>query len=161
MPRSTRSRRLNTVGGSEGTIEIVGLADFNRALRNIDGGFAPQLKQANYDAAKALSDAAKAKARSMSHRTAAKAARSLRVSRSASYAAISAGGPRFPYFYGAEFGSKHYGQFQSWRGNQWNGWAGGPGYFLHPAIRKEGPKVLRDYMAKIDELTAQAFPDAA
>ena|ERR1700740_47836 len=143
--------------GSE-AIYIEGLSDFNRALRAVDAEYPKAMRRAGYGLARGLVLAARAQATGMSIRTGSKAARSLRAGTTASNAYVQGGGARYPYFYGAEFGSKRYGQFQSWRGNQWGGWDGGPGYFLHPAIRKQGPALLRVYMAELDRLTDQAFP---
>lgn len=159
MSRASRrsSGRGSTIQSNAG-IEIVGLTDFTRALKVACEQAPKAMKEANYEVADLLVKAAKARARNEPG-VAGKASRSLRASRTAAYASIRGGGGRYPYFYGAEFGSKRYGQFQSWRGNQWGGWNGGPGYFLHPAIRAEGPKAIEKYMEKIDALTAEAFPN--
>lgn len=146
-------------GGALVTIED--LNGFNRALRAVGNDYPKTLKKANYDLARGLVMAARRKASARPIGTAAKAAKSLRASRGANYAAVTGGGARYKYFFGAEFGSKRYKRFEAWRGNQWGGWAGGPGYFLHPSIRDDGPRLLESYYETLDELTAQAFPDAA
>ncbi len=148
-------RKAATFSG--GSIQIEGLRDFNRALKQVSDQYPKQVKDANYDLAREV--ATRAKTRAMGEGgSARKAAASLRASRSANASAVSGGGPRYPYFWGAEFGSKRYGQFKAWRGNQWGGWDGGPGYFLHPTIRNDARKLIDDYMKRLDELAAEAFP---
>lgn len=137
-------------------VEIEGLADFNRYLKVAAGKSPDAVKEANYDLAEAIRKAAMKRASIRSQ--AAKAARSLRSSKSAKWSVISGGGGRVPFFYGAEFGSKRYGQFMPWRGNAFGGWSGGPGYFLHPAIREEGPEAVEKYWVRMQKILDDAFP---
>ncbi|MDG4826020.1 hypothetical protein O7635_29575 [Asanoa sp. WMMD1127] len=129
------------------------------------------LRDANYDLAGELIDRARTMA-AQEGRFHAKAARSLKSYRSTNQSVIAGGGPRYPYFFAAEFGQdrrsgwyarrQYQGQgrdqLKSWRGNQWGGWEGGPGYFLHPTIRRDAKQLIDAYMERIDALTAQAFP---
>jgi len=146
------------VASDGGTVRIEGLRDFYNALRRVSDEYPATLVRANYDLAKGLVDKSRARARGEPG-VARKAARSLRASRSASAAIVSAGGARYPYFWGAEFGALRYRQFQTWRGNQWGAWSGGPGYFLHPTIRDHAVELIEDYLSKLDRLHSQAFPD--
>lgn len=148
--------RPKAVTFNSDAIVIEGLADFNKALKSLDAEFPKELKQSNYDLAKALVDLARARATSG---IAKKASRSLRAGRQANAAVVTGGGPRAPYFWGAEFGAKQYRQFKAWRGNQWEQWDGGPGYFLHPTIRDHATELIDEYMKRLDELTAKAFPE--
>lgn len=150
--------RTVTVAGAAGSVEIQGLRDFARALKLVDERFGSELKEANVEAASELVDSARSRA-AMQGGVAAKAAKSLRAARLANAAAVSFGGARYPYAYGAEFGSKRYHQFKPWRGNQFEGWSGGPGYFLFPSLRADGARILRDYFNRVDRLLADAFPD--
>lgn len=151
------------VDGLYGNVE--GLAQFTRALARAGAdGTKQEVKQANFDVADKLTQAAKAKAGGLSRQQAA-AAQSLRATKTQNYAAVRLGSARKPYALGAEFGSKKLTRngriargFKPWRGNQFNGWAGGPGYFLHPAIREEGPTLIREYMNHIDRMMSEAFP---
>lgn len=143
---------------TRGVVRIEGLTQFRQALKVAGDRFPEQMRAANFEAASKIVEFAKAEAETVSIRTPTKAAKSLRASKAVSYSSIRGGGPAFPYFYGAEFGAKRYHQFLPWRGNQWTGWDSGVGYFLHPAIRKEGRQVVADYMHKIDVLTRMAFP---
>lgn len=138
------------------TIEVEGMGDFAKALRAASQSAPEALKRANYDLGSKIVKDGRRKA---STRLEKKAAKSLRASRAASNVTVSGGGARYPFFYGAEFGAKQFKQFKSWRGNQWGGWSGGPGYFLHPAIRANSVESLRIYWDRINEITDEAFPD--
>jgi septal ring factor EnvC (AmiA/AmiB activator) len=145
---------------------VEGLAQFSRALARIGADDMKQeVKQANFDIADKLADAAKTKAAGV-NRQARSAAQSLRATKTQNYAAIRMGSARKPYALGAEFGTlkktergNYIAGFGRWRGNQWGGWSGGPGYFLHPAIRAKAPELLDEYMNKIESLMQEAFPE--
>lgn len=159
--RSARYRTGNLVSDTSASVSVVGLADFNRALSVAGKEYSKAANRAGYDLARTLVKRAREVASRRSIRTASKAAKSLRVSRGASFVAISGGGPKYPYFWGAEFGARNYRQFEKWRGNQWGGWDGGPGYFLNPTIRQDGPALIRRYMDDIGKVTDKAFPEAS
>lgn len=150
---------MATISSNGALVSIQGLTEFSRALSAVSKDFPKQLKEANYNLAKTLRDRARIRSQRTGLATTAKAARSLRASRGSNYAAVTGGGSRYPFFYGAEFGSKRYKQFLSWRGNQWEGWNGGPGYFLNPTIRMDGRALLEKYYKEVDALTARAFPE--
>lgn len=138
---------------------IEGLRQFQAALRQAGDGFTDRLKAANVEAVELVRGAATARA---TQPVARKTVREggLKVTRSVREAAVKlrASG-RTPFAFGAEFGAKQYRQFASWRGNQWGGWNGGPGYFLHPAIRDTAPAVMDNYWRSIRDITDAAFPD--
>jgi hypothetical protein len=124
-----------------------------------------EVKEANYDVADKLTEAAREKAAGL-NRQQRSAAQSLRATRTQNYAAVRLGSARFPYALGAEFGAKKRTRrgviargFRPWRGNQFSGWSGGPGYFLHPAIREKGPELINEYMQRIDRIMSEAFPE--
>lgn len=143
---------------ANGSVEVLGLSDFVRDLRDVDDKYPKQVARANFDLATYLTIESKRTAAALGG-VANKAAGSLRPSRAARFSAISGGGPRYPYFYGAEFGALRYRQFKVWRGNQWRGWAGGPGYFLQPTIRLKSAAGLEKYMERLDQIMAEAFPE--
>lgn len=144
---------------------IEGLAQFSRALNRLsDDRFKNEIKTENFEVAKKFVEASQQKAAGLS-RQQASAAKSLRATKTAAYSAIRMGSKRKPYALGAEFGAKRktrsgkgIGGFQSWRGNQFGGWDGGPGYFLHPTIREEAPRLLQDYYDAIERISREAFP---
>lgn len=139
-----------------GTVTIEGLRDFHRALRELDKKFPKALRDANFDLASEV--VKRSKARGLTEGgVARKASKSLRAARSANSSVVTGGGPGYPYFFGAEFGAKQYRQFETWRGNQWEGWDGGPGYFLHPVIRSDARELVAAYMKRLDALADEAF----
>lgn len=139
-------------------VTVEGLADFHRALKKLDDQYPKAVKNSNYNLANEIAKRAKTSARSQGG-IVRHGSRSLRAARQASAAVVVGGGPRYPTFWGAEFGSKQYRQFKSWRGNQWGGWSGGPGYFLHPTIRRDARALIDEYMRELDALADEAFPD--
>jgi hypothetical protein len=139
--------------------EIEGLRSFLRSLRKIADDYGDVIKQANFEVGEAIVRGARERA-AQQPGVARKAAESLRAARQASAAVVTGGGARYPYFFGAEFGARRYHQFQPWRGNQFEaaGWDG-PGYFLHPTLREDGPGILRDYLEYLDQLHREAFDE--
>lgn len=145
-------------GGSGETFHIQGLREFQRQLALLGGSLPVSLREFNIEAAGKIVDAAKDRAKAPQQQKAAD--ESLRVSRSSKTVAVLLGdNGRYSWALGAEFGARRYRQFPSWRGNQWNYWGGGPGYFLHPAIREVGEDVLDEYWESIRGLASTAFPD--
>lgn len=143
---------------ADDAVRVEGLRDFVKALKTVDAQYPKAVRQANFDLAAELVARAKSEADSVGG-VARKAARSLRAARQTGASVVSGGGARHPYFWGAEFGSKQYRQFRAWRGNQYGGWSGGPGYFLHPTIRSESEKLIDAWVARLDALSRDAFPD--
>lgn len=146
--------------GSRGNgtyFHVAGLNDFRMELSALGSMLPVSLRDFNKEAADKIVSAGKSKARRPQQ---AKAAESLRASRSSKHVAVLLGDSgRYAFALGAEFGARAYAQFPPWRGNQWNSWGGGPGYFLHPAIREVGETVIEDYWDSIRGLARQAFPD--
>lgn len=137
--------------------QIEGLSDLRRALKAIGDEYPDQLKQANIALADGIVSGSLRRAAGVSP-LANKAAKSLRAMKSAANASVRGGGARYPYFFGAEFGSKRYRQFKAWRGNQFTP-GGQPGYFLHPTIREDSQQLLIKYREILDRLHATAFPE--
>lgn len=140
-------------------VRVEGLRDLSRHLRAIDKSLARDLRIANKAAAETVLAEARRRASSLGG-VAAKTAPTLRASGEQQRATVRLGGARAPYALGAEFGAKRYRQFKPWRGNQWGGFSGGPGYFLHPAIRETADEIVGQYGNLLDKLTAKAFPGA-
>lgn len=142
-------------GGTE--FEIEGLREFRIALKALGVGLPDSLRDYNVKAAEAVVERGRAKATRPQQN---KAAQSLRASRSGQAVGIMLGdNGAYAFARGAEFGARRYRQFPPWRGNQWMSWGGGPGYFLHPAIREVGETVLDDYWNSIRTLRKRAFPN--
>lgn len=141
--------------------EVQGLKSFLKELKAVGAEYPAAVKQANFDAASQIVGIARGRAGAAGVVQSRRNAQSLKASRSGTAAIVSGGGPRYPTFWGAEFGAKRWAQFKPWRGNQWRGWegAGGGGYFLHPTIRDRGPSILNEYVKTLRKLESQAFPD--
>lgn len=166
------------IRSSDFKLEVQGLREFQRALALVADEYPEQIKQENVLLANRLKQKAQRRGAAQGG-VVAKGARSLKVAQSSREAAIIGGttGSRTDraVFFGAEFGSKRKTRgrkipvnahaspkqkhgFKPWRGNQFQGWAGGPGYFLHPTIRQDGPRALEAYMEALGRLESRAFP---
>lgn len=142
---------------AEAEFYVEGLTQFRTALTRMSDTLPKSLRDYNVTAANKI--ISEAKTRAGARAQSAKAAKSLRASRAASYVGIRLGdNGRYAFARGAEWGARRYAQFPPWRGNQWRSWDGGPGYFLHPAIRDVGQDVLEDYWLSIRSLIKEAFP---
>lgn len=152
-----------------GSIKVQGLDELRRELRKLDdAGLTNELKQTNFDAAKAVIAPAQARARGLG-RMQARAAATLTPSKAAAGARVNFGGAKAPFAGGAEFGAGQnvprrppgrtgtvlgWNQFEPWRGND-----AGAGYFLYPTIRELTPELVEMYGDAIERITARAFPD--
>ena len=149
-------------------IEVVGLKEFRAELKALGPEWPKMLAKANKETAQAIVAPAKAKTSSLSltansgnpsGRVQAKVADSIRAAQSQVAAKVMAGGPAYPYVFGALLGSNKSQQFPSHIGNDWTaGEPGGP-YGIGDAIAEMIPTVLEIYRRNMAELTAKAFPD--
>lgn len=141
-------------------LRVEGLDEFRTDLRTAQADYPEAVRLAGYELAKSITTRAKLRAAARGGVARKAAVSSLRAYRTSRGGAVAAGGARAPFFWGAEFGAKQYRRFDSWRGNQWGGWSGGPGYFLNPTIREDARALLRGYIETLDErVHSQAFPD--
>lgn len=136
---------------TDARVDVQGLNELRSELRKLD--LTDQLKDAHYRVASLVVDEAEKKARAIG-RMQAKAAESLRATRTQNKAAVSIGSTRYAFALGAEFGAKNYPQFLPWRGSGTNS-----GYFMWPAIRESRDEVMRLYGDEIERITSDAFPD--
>lgn len=138
-------------------MEVIGLRKFRADLKKISADLPDTLRTFNIYAAERIVTAAKSRAKT---RQQAKAAKSLRAGKSGTEVSVRLGNnTTYAFARGAEWGARKYKQFPPWRGNQWRSWGGGPGYFLHPAIREVGDTVLEEYWESVRALRKRAFPD--
>ena len=144
-------------------IEIRGLKDLIRELRNIDEKLPKELGNVNYDVANYVIDRARGRT---STPLEARAARTMKAARQQRVSLIRLGGNSYPEALGAEFGAgqgvlrnttrgvmEGWNQFRPWRGS-----GTGAGYFLVPTIRDDTPQIIDMYLDLLDQLTARAFP---
>ena len=118
-----------------GGVQVNGLPELSRALRNVDPALQRELRRMNLDIADFVADDAKAAAYSLGG-VAAKVAPSIKANAGSGWAGISLGGSAYPMAGGAEFGAYRYKQFQPWTGNDENA-----GYFVYPAIRRDADRI--------------------
>jgi hypothetical protein len=140
-------------------VEIDDLRGFVRDLRRAGPESAQRIRNVDMKVASLIMDDATTLA--SERKQSAKAAESLTaLSLPGGGAGIRLGDAQHQFAMGAEFGALAYAQFPLWRGNQWMSWDGGPGYFLHPAIRQDADKATELYGAEIEKLYGEAaFPD--
>jgi len=155
MPPKPKKQVIAMTGDAH---RIEGLGDLARALRKIGKEYANSLRDANYELASQVVEIARQRASREPGVTEKAAQRGLRALRRGKEVMVEGGGPKAPYFFGAEFGSLRYRQFQPWRGNQFTE-GSLPGYFLHPTLREDVPTLLEEYQRRLDELHREAFPD--
>lgn len=145
------------VGGR--AVEVGGLKDLARALKQIDAELPKQLRKAGLAVAKLVADEAQQRARSGTP-TQRKAAAAIKAQAGAAKAAIAVKPTTaIPFALGAFFGAKAWPQFEPWVGASWT--AGGPGgpAAINPAIAALDDQILAVYAETVDEITRQAFPD--
>lgn len=144
-------------------VEVVGLRDFQRALRRVDQDLPKQLRVVNLRMAEMVANDARARASALGG-IAAKSAPSIKAMAQQRSAAVRIGGRRYPFALGAEFGSIQFKQFKAWRGNQ-HSFKGvafvnhTTGYFLYPAIRANHQKILDTYLDAAADVAREAFPN--
>lgn len=143
-----RSQRIKT-----GAIEVHGLAQLNRALRELDSDLPKELRSTNKKVAEKVASGARGRAQSLGG-VAAHVAPSLRATAGVRSAGVAGGGAAYPMFGGAEFGSYRYPQFKPWRGN-----GSDAGYFLYPEIRDEAPNIEDEYREALNDLIRKAGLD--
>jgi len=149
-----------------GDIQVSGLKELNKALRDMPGDLQKDLPKINREVAGFVSDTARSNALSLGG-VAAKTAPTISLVGGAKSAGVGFGGARAPWAGGAEFGAGHnvsrtrrtgsylgFNQFQPWSGN-------GPkaGFFVYPAIRDKSERIVQTYETRMDDLLKRAFPD--
>lgn len=153
-------------GVAGGGIEIRGLVDFQRALRQLNADLPKELGTLNKTVADFVIDRAQGRAASLGPLWV-RAARSLSAARKQRAAVVRMGGLRHPEALGAEFGAirniprltnsgrsvRGWNQFREWRGSDTDA-----GYFLYPTIREDTPQILDMYADLIERLAKKAFP---
>lgn len=129
-----------------GDIQVEGLVELNRALRELGPEFQRELKGANLQVAELVAADARAAAHSLGG-VAAKTAGSIKAKGYTTSAGVALGGTGYEFALGAEFGSYKFHQFKPWRGS-----SSDAGYFLYPAIRHDGDRIETEYRAALDHL---------
>lgn len=151
----------------KGGVRVKGLDELRRELKKLDdAGLITELKDANMEAAESIIGPAQSSAARIG-RMEARAAATLKASKTASVARLIFGGASAPFAGGAEYGANRNRARQTARGtvmgwNQFNPHRGGgenAGYFLWPTIRERTDDIIEMYGDSIERITAKAFPD--
>lgn len=148
-----------------GDIQIEGLRELSKALKNLSPEQAKELRQANKDAAQIAADAARSRALARGG-SAAKGASSIRASAGVRSASVGFGGARAPWMGGSEFGANREGQRRRSTGTYvgyrqfdvWRGSGRSAGYFVYPAIRASEDRIVEQYTQTLDQLIERNFP---
>lgn len=127
-------------------VNVRGLAELNRALKELGPEVRNELKAANVEVGEMVATDAKGIAQGLGG-VAAKVAPSIRATKTQNGAGVAFGGAAYPFVGGAEFGSYRYKQFKPWRGN-----GSDAGYFVYPAIRQDSDEIAETYMERLDDL---------
>lgn len=133
-------------------INVEGLAELSKALKDLGDDAPKKLKGTNKKAAERVAPKAQAAAFAAGG-VLAHVAPSIKASAGAQFAGVAGGGAAHPAFGGAEFGGRGKPttqQFQPWRGN-----GAGAGYAVYPTIRRELPDVEDLYRKDMDELLTE------
>lgn len=132
--------------GSTDSVRIDGLIELQRSLREIDKTLPRELRKINLEAAKKVQTTAEGTARSLGG-VQAKAADSIRAMAEQRGAMIRIDANKYPYAFGAEFGSIRFKQFPAFKGS-----GADAGYFVWPSIRAERDEIVQMYDEKLTEL---------
>lgn len=160
------------------SVAVKGLRELNRELKALDAmggeGNRQLLKDANWRVAQFVTEKARQRASGVG-RQQARAAESLKPSKTVNRAQVTGGNARVPFFFGAEFGAKpnvlrSERQRAGWAGpgryigfRQFLPWtkpgSGNVGYFLFPTLKNESSDIIELYADELDKVTAKAFPE--
>ena len=142
----------------QSAIVIEGLTQFRRALKSISAELPKMLKQELKEAAAhAEFVAVQAYSRRYASRSG-RTIRSIKIRATSTGVALAFGGPGFPYVGGQEFGAVGTVQFRPYTGRGPGG-RGSRGRFIFPAVRGEGPEVIKELEDRLARLAKRAYPD--
>lgn len=131
-------------------IEVEGLKDFQRALKDAGGDFPKELRLASKEAAKVVATGTRQSFLSRAG-VAPKVAASVKVLASQRGAAVRIGGNKFPYALGSNFGSVRFRRFPMFAGH-------GSDYSLYKTIKAKRDEVIEVYGEAVDRIARKAFP---
>jgi hypothetical protein len=136
-------------------IQVRGLDQFRKELRQLEKSFGKELGQVNKRAAEVVATAARAKAVATGG-VAAKAAPDIKTAAQQRAAKLVLDATRHGYAIGAFTGSKKYAQFKPWQGPEIEE---GKGYAVGPAIVETEDEFLDVYGNALEDLARRAFPN--
>lgn len=131
-------------------VRVKGLNELSRSLREMEGGFRDELKEANREAAELVARESRSAAYALGG-VAAKAAPSLRASAGFNRAGVTLGGNSYPYALGAAFGGRGRPTTQQFQPH-----LGREGYFLYPEIRTNADRITETYENHLQDLVRRS-----
>jgi hypothetical protein len=136
-------------------VEVRGLDQFRKELRQLEKSFGKELGQVNKRAAEVVATAARAKALATGG-VAAKAAPDIKTAAQQRAAKLVLDATRHGYAIGAFTGSRRFRQFPPWQGPEIEE---GKGYAVGPAIVEKEDEFLDVYGNALEDLARRAFPN--
>lgn len=141
-----------------GAIEVDGLAELNRTMRELGGKeLQRELRDANKEVASEEADRVQS-ALAAAGGMFAKVAPTVKASAGVTSAGVGFGGATAPFFAGAEFGAdrdkdrtRSTGSYVGYR--QFKPHKGREGYVVYPTIRRDAERIEETYLEHIDRLT--------
>lgn len=143
-------------------VHVVGIRDLQRALRDVDKALPRELRVVHKEVAARVLQVARRNATALGPMQARAAAEGMTAGaeQRSAYIKLRAGARKGAFVFGAEFGAARdtsrsrttgtyvgYRQFRAWRGRGRDA-----GYFLYPAIRDEGRRIVDDYDRALGDL---------
>ncbi len=144
---------MPTIRADKGFVQVEGLVELQKALRELDKSFPRIISVASKRTAELVATRAKDRAGGVS-KMAAKAAESIVAKGEQRGASVKFGSARVPFAMGAEFGSIAFHQFPAWRGSGHTA-----GYFLFPTIRASATESLALFERELDAALREQFPE--
>jgi septal ring factor EnvC (AmiA/AmiB activator) len=135
-------------------VEVRGLDQFRKELRQLDPALGRELGKANKRAAEVVASAARAKAMATGG-VARKAAPDIKTAAAQRAAKLVLDASRNGYAIGAFTGAKRWPQFKPWQGPEIEE---GKGIAVGPAIVETEDEFLNAYGDALEQLAARAFP---
>ena len=155
------------MAGGVRAVQIDGLVQLQRDLRQLDAALPKELRKVNLDVAKLVAQRAQARARGLGGVNAAAAGSIKALAQQRNAAVQIRATAAIPFALGAEFGAGHdsrrhrktgmyrgYNQFPIWRGN-----GADAGYAVYPTIRDSNSAIVEAYQQRLTELLTEVFPN--
>lgn len=146
-------------------VEVRGLKEFSRGLRQVDKQFSNAVRKINRRVSDLVAGRAKASAgpfggviKPQATNNSAK----IGFGNNPPYGVGQLWGAkaRFGWYAAARYGASTGTQFPKWVGNQWDpGETGGMPYHIGPAINASVDDIERIYLEGVEDATKEAFPD--
>jgi hypothetical protein len=149
--------KVQTVRRTAGAdvVQIKGLRELVAALGEFDKSMVRQVRQGNRTVGELVADRARTRAQMLGG-VAEHVAPSIRAKADARYGVVTGGGPKYPEFFGANFGARHDVERETPRGpmkgwNQFKPFTKGNDEFLYRTIADLSPRAIEDRYLEVFE----------